>query len=252
MPEEPAWARRGDADIWAPEAIRVGDRYVLYFSARHATLRRPDGLTLCVGAAVADRPDGPFTPLPQPLSCSPPHGVIDASPFRDADGALWLLLKTDGNCCDTPIRILAARLTPDGLACASEPVVVEGLTNDQPWEGGVIEAPQMVVRDGRHVMIYAGNDFGARDYAVGYALCDGPTGPCVDGADNPILSRDSEGRPNGPGHPSIFAWGGRDWIAYHVWRPSIGGQPRYRAMRIAPLEWRDGRPVVGAAAVVQP
>ena len=83
MPTPPPWARRDRPDIWAPEAIRIGDRYVLYFSARHASQTRPDGLTLCVGAAVSAAPEGPFVPQAEPLTCGGPLGVIDASPSRN-------------------------------------------------------------------------------------------------------------------------------------------------------------------------
>lgn len=239
MPRAPGWARRREPDIWAPEAIAAGGRYVLFFSARHATKRRPDGLTLCVGAAVADRPEGPFVAQPGPLTCGGEHGAIDASPFRDLDGTLWLYVKTDGNCCGAPIRVIVQKLSADGLRLEGRPTVLDGVTNDAAWEGNVIEAPEMERHGGQYVLFYAGNDYGGDRYALGYAICSGPVGPCVDAAENPILKG---GRGvTGPGHQSVFHWRGRDWIAFHGWRV---GPPRYRATYIAPLSWEGGRPVV--------
>ena len=168
MPERPPWARRKDPDIWAPEVMRIGAKYVLFFSARHATRKRPDGLTLCVGAAVAASPTGPFVPQSKPLTCGGKTGVIDASPFRDGD-RLWLYVKTDGNCCGEPILILALPLSADGLRRVGEPYAVAGLTNDQPWEHHVIEAPQMITHHGRYFMFFSANDYGAERYATGYA-----------------------------------------------------------------------------------
>lgn len=243
MPTVPPWALPSKPDIWAPEAIRIDDRYVLYFSARHATRMRPDGRTLCVGVAVATAPEGPFVPQAQPLTCGGEHGVIDASPFRDDDGALWLYVKTDGNCCDTPTTVLALRLATDGLHASSEPVAMRGITNDLAWEGRVVEAQQMVRTGQRYRLFYAGNDYGGADYAIGYANCEGPAGPCRDAVENPILRSDA-GDPVlvGPGHPSVFEHDGHAWITYHGWRQDRGG--RYRSMYIHRLDWVDGRPVI--------
>jgi GH43 family beta-xylosidase len=244
MPSVPRWALQDEPDIWAPEAIRIGDRYVLYFSARHATRMRKDGRTLCIGAAIAADPMGPFTPLAQPLTCGGEHGVIDASPFRDGT-ALWLYVKTDGNCCGVPTTFQVLRLAPDGFGVIDAPVVLRGIANDRDWEGRVVEAPQMVARDGRYLLFYAGNDYGNARYATGYAVCDGPTGPCRDAAENPILrNARSNGAPVGPGHQSVFEYRGRTWIAYHGWRPAREGHKRYRAMYIEPLDWIDGRPII--------
>ncbi len=248
MPTPPAWARRDRPDIWAPEVIQIGDRYVLYFSARHASLSRPDGLTLCVGAAVASAPQGPFVPQAEPLTCGGPLGVIDANPFRDGQD-LWLYVKTDGNCCNVPVTLVAQRLSADGLSLEGEPATVSGFTNDAPWEGKVVEATQMVVRDGRYHLFYSANDFGGRDYATGYALCEGPVGPCRDAERNPILASTPGLRGLvGPGHTSAFDWNGETWIAYHGWRrPLTDGGWGYRALYIDRIDWTDSGPVVTPA-----
>lgn len=241
MPELPRWVRSDSPDIWAPEVMKIGEKYVMYFAGRHKIRMRPDGLTLCVGVAVADKPEGPFKPQSAPLTCGGELGAIDASPFRDGDD-LWLYVKTDGNCCGVPIGIIVQRLTPDGLHLAGQPALVEGVTNDQPWEGGVVEGEQMIKHDGQYYMIYAANDYGSDKYATGYALCAGPVGPCQDAAENPIL----KSAPDliGPGHQSVFEFQGRTWIAYHGWRNTENTRKRYRAMYISPLDWVNGKPVI--------
>lgn len=251
MPRAPAWAFRERPDIWAPEAIRVGDTYVLYFSARHATRMRPDGRTLCVGAAVAASAAGPYVAQDAPLTCGGEHGVIDASPFLDG-GVLWLHVKTDGNCCGVRTEVQALRLEPDGLAIDGEPRTVAGMVNDAPWEGGVVEAPQMLRIDGGYMMVFAGNDYGDARYATGYATCAGPAGPCVDAPGNPLL-HSVDGGPVGPGHPGVFRFRDRRWIAYHGWRPAKDGGRRHRAMYISRLDVADdGRLVVGPAINARP
>jgi beta-xylosidase len=244
MPTVPPWAYAPDPSIWAPEAIEADGRYVLFFSARHATRMRPDGRTLCVGAAVSIAPEGPFVPQPEPLTCGGEHGVIDASPFRDG-ADLWLHYKTDGNCCGSPTLVLAQRLSADGLQLVGESTVLQGIAADNAWEGAVIEAPQMVRAEGGYWLFYAGNDYGGRRYATGYARCEGPAGPCVDAPENPILQSGADpNAPIGPGHPNVFQYDGRSWIAYHGWRDLSSRRNRYRALYIERLDWSSGSPRV--------
>ncbi|ESQ82606.1 glycoside hydrolase family 43 protein [Asticcacaulis benevestitus] len=241
MPVLPRWVKSSAPDIWAPEVMKIGEKYVMYFTGRHKTRMRPDGLTLCVGVAVADKPEGPFRSRSAPLTCGGELGVIDPSPFRDGDD-LWIYVKSDGNCCGVPIGIIAQRLSNDGLKLAGHPALVAGVTNDQSWEGGVVEGEQMIKHEGHYYMIFAANDYGSDTYATGYAVCAGPAGPCHDAEDNPILK--SQPDVSGPGHQSVFEFQGRNWIAYHAWRHIEDSRRRYRALYISPLDWVDGKPVV--------
>ena len=50
------------------------------------------------------------------------------------------------------------------------------ISNDQPWEGGVVEAPFMWQQDGRYYLFYSGNMYGTPEYGVGYAVADCPEG----------------------------------------------------------------------------
>lgn len=241
MPALPGWVNRGQPDVWAPEVARVGDRYLLYFTGRHASLRRRDGPTLCIGAAVAANPAGPFVPEAKPLLCDGFRmGVIDATVVADA-GRLWMIAKTDGNCCGVATRFVSVPLTADGLATAGPPTEIAGVFANQRWEGAVVEAPTMVRHDGQLYLFYSANDFGGANYAAGYARCDTPAGPCEEDAGNPILSAADAtlGGLNGPGHQSLFQVGGRTLIAYHGW--VTGGGPRRRALFVDELRWEGGR-----------
>lgn len=221
--------------------MRVGETYVLHFSARHATITRPDGLTLCVGAAVADRPEGPFRAMPAPLTCGGAEGVIDASPFADGDDR-WLYMKTDGNCCHARVRFLAQRLSPDGLRLRGRATSIAGLASDRTWEGNVVEAPEMRRHKGQLAMFFAANNYADARYAVGFARCASPSGPCEQARENPILA--SRAGLIGPGHECVFDWRGQSWMAFAAWRE---GAPRYRAMYIAPMGWEAGVPRVRIA-----
>ncbi|MDP8994615.1 MAG: glycoside hydrolase family 43 protein [Pseudomonadota bacterium] len=251
LPVLPGWATAGFT--WAPEVLPLGGRFILYFTARHSRTSQQ-----CIGAAVSADPRGPFVPHGDaPLVCQ--HelgGTIDASPFRDADGQLYLYFKNDGNhpTARRATEIWGQRLAPDGLAVLGEPVSLA--RNDQEWEGHIVEAPFMVRRGDRYILFFSANDFAwhawqpLSRYATGFARCEGPLGPCADAPENPILA--SRRRPDclsGPGHPMVFEANGRQYMAFHAW--ATGSNCRSagdaRQMHIARIEWRGDVPVVGGA-----
>ena len=108
MPDLPKWAAPGRT--WAPEVLRLGNRYLLYFTAQE----RKSGLQ-CVGVAEAAEPRGPFRATSDdPLVCQRAlGGTIDPSPFRDSDGSLHLLYKSDGN---NPRVLVPSRIYTQRLA----------------------------------------------------------------------------------------------------------------------------------------
>lgn len=224
---------------WAPEVLARGDgTYVLYYTA-----------VLCVGAATATRPLGPFVDrAPQPLVCQRANGgSIDASPFRDDDGKLYLVWKNDGNSVGQPTLIWAQRLSADGLHLVGRRVAIE--RNDAVWEAGVVEAPTLWKQRGRYYLFYSGNAYDTDQYAVGYATCAGPLGPCRDAPENPILK--SGCGADGPGHNALLRVGSTTWIVYHAWpRGKVGTK---RVLRIDPLRWKGGKPVVkGPTCAAEP
>jgi beta-xylosidase len=247
MPKLAPWTLHGRT--WAPEVIRRADgKYVLYFTARSFDLDAQ-----CVGRAVASSPAGPFVRGgSRPLVCQKKEGgSIDASPFRDSNGALYLLWKNDGNCCGKPTHIYAQRLTRDGLRLVGKRTRIE--RNDRPWESTTVEAPTMFREGSRYFLFYSGNVYNTTAYAVGYARCRGPSGPCADSKDNPILS--SACRAVGPGHQAIVRdRRGRTWLVYHAWPPDkIGAVRPGRQLWIDRLEWRAGEPLVrGPTCTPQP
>ena len=60
---------------------------------------------------------------------------------------------------------------------ANEAVSFMVLTNDQEWEGHLIEGPFVTRQRGRYWLFYAGNDFASPGYGIGVALADRPLGP---------------------------------------------------------------------------
>ena len=247
MPDLAEWGNRGKT--WAPEVLRREDgAYVLYYTATSAGSGKQ-----CIGRAIADSPEGPFIDeSEEPLVCQADEGgSIDASPFRDGDGSPYLLWKNDGNCCGLDTFIYSQKLSPDGLSLGGEPERL--MKQDAAWEGQLVEAPLMWERDGEHYLFFSGNAFDSESYAVGYARCEGPSGPCEKASENPIL-KTSDGAA-GPGHVAIVEDGeGKTWMAYHAWpRDAVGSKIPGRTFWIDELAWEDGHPTVkGPTGGAQP
>ncbi|MBB6227778.1 glycoside hydrolase family 43 protein [Polymorphobacter multimanifer] len=249
MPELPRWAQQGWT--WAPEVMQLGGRYLMYFTARERTSQRQ-----CTGVAHSNNPRGPFvSEADEPLLCQRElGGTIDANPFQDADGQLYLYFKPDANAVGKPTEIMVQRLTPDGLQLVGEQELL--LRNDKPWEAHVIEAPTMVRQGDSYILFYSANHFGwekhqrLSPYAIGHARCDTPMGPCTEAPGNPLLqsvNNRQAGCLSGPGHQAIFEAGGRQYMVFHAHaaRPGCRNAHSGRQMYVAPLLWQDGEPVLG-------
>ena len=246
MPVLAPWVKAGRT--WAPEVMRVGNRWLLYYTASHRGKN-----VQCIGVASADNPRGPFRDSSaEPMVCQfDLGGTIDANPFRDADGKLYLYYKSDGNAVGKGTAIWGQQMTADGLKVIGAPV--EMSKDDKKWEMKVVEAPTMVRSPTGYAMFYSAGYYGwnAEDrispYSMGYASCAGPLGPCKDAPENPILHsfRDREaGCLSGPGHQSIFQAGGRSFITFHAWAATSGCRKLEdeRYLYVAPLFWKDGKP----------
>jgi beta-xylosidase len=241
MPALAPWVRLSQPHVWAPEVMYIEDQYVLYYTARSREADRQ-----CLGIAVSDRPDGGFRDTSdEPFICQVEEGgSIDANPYRDDDGTLYLYWKNDGNCCGRPTYIYVQEMTPDGLDLVGEAERL--IRNDRPWEAHVIEAPSMLKHNDTYYLFYSANNYGGVEYAVGYAVCEGPMGPCEKAPENPILSALLENPPViGPGHQTFVEHNDQLWIVYHAWEiTSAGTRGDRRFMWIDRMAWEDSRPVV--------
>lgn len=243
LPALPSWVDLSNANVWAPEVIRIDDQYLLYYTARDKKTNRQ-----CIGLAISDAPQGPFRDRSDaPFICQAKEGgSIDASPFRDEDGKLYLYWKNDGNCCQLATYIYVQELSADGTELVGEPVRL--IRNDQPWHGPVVEAPTMWRRGDRYYLFYSGNVFAGEKYAVGYAVCETPLGPCVDAEENPILVSDMTTQPLvvGPGHQTVIMdEAGETWLVYHAWQVTRGGSlTSNRQVWLDRITWEEDRPVI--------
>lgn len=130
----------------------------------------------------------------------------------------------------TPIH--AQRLNEQGELIGHDTVV---LTNDQEWEGHLIEGPWISYQQGRYWLFYAGNDFGTPAYGIGVAVADHPLGPYVKQA-QPLLK--STRTWWAPGHASVApGLDGHPQLFFHAFYPGTGGYNAFRALLTTPLRF---------------
>jgi beta-xylosidase len=229
LPKLPAWSSPGG--VWAPAVLSRPGGFVLYYTTR---AHHPD--RECLSRAVSKEPVGPFVDDSSgPLVCPPDGGAIDPSPFVAADGRAYLLWKSDATA-----GIVAQELAPDGLTLIGDQQPI--LQADQAWEGGVVEAPSMVGYNGRYYLFYSGNNWSTASYAIGYAVCASPTGPCTKPADGPWLA--STAKAEGPGGEDVFVdERGQLWMTLHAWvRGKVGYPQGARNLFVVRLTFLDGAP----------
>jgi beta-xylosidase len=249
LPTLGSWAKTGFT--WAPEVMELGGKYLLYYTASDSRKNAQ-----CVGVAVAADPFGPFVDdRPEPIVCQTAlGGTIDASPLRDSDGKLYLYFKNDGNRVHARTSLWGQPLAADGLSLTGQPV--ELLKDDQKWQERVVEAPTMIHSPLGYELFFSGGFFGwnpeeggLSPYAMGYASCAGPLGPCTAAKENPILHSFSDreaGCLSGPGHQSIFQVGARTFMSFHAWQATSGCRKAgdWRELYIAPIFLKDGKPQI--------
>ena len=248
LPVVGTWADGNDWTNWAPGVLEVSPtRAVLFYAAKRLGTGQQ-----CIGRAVAATVAGPFVDtFGAPLICDTVSAAglwsIDPSPFRDADGKLYLLWRQDFG---SPVGNRAAirQLDPDGASFAPGTVEVSLLARAAGgWEDPVLENPSLVRAQGRYWLFYSANRWETASYAVGYAECTSVLGPCTrrTGA-APWLP--SLGKMLGPGGQDFFTdAAGATWMSVHGWvSPDVGYPTGKRELWVYRFGLDGGVPVVSA------
>jgi len=215
--KEASW---GVADFWAPEVVLYNGTYHMHYSARWGTNQ-----SLRIGVAVADLPTGPFVDLFNHPMFDFGYAAIDGHVFIDDDGRKYFYYSRD--CSENIVdgrhesHLYVTELNDDLVSFKGEPLLIT--KPEQDWEirsGNEWrwnEGPFVLKHNRQYYLMYSANFYAGRDYSVGYAVADYPTGPFVKASHNPILfSTNSE--ISGPGHNSVTTSpnGKELFIVYHI------------------------------------
>jgi Glycosyl hydrolases family 43 len=237
------WATRApdNGAAWSPSMIEAGDEYYLFYAAWDPSVSH-----YCVGVAVSLSPMGPYVDHSAgPIVCQPSlGGSIDPDVYEDAAGNYYLAWKNnDGYNSTTPATLWASHVVFDTYGAELVGSTSPLLTQNRWWET-TIEHPDMVPLGGRWLLFFSGGLWENSSYAISYANCQGPLGPCADPNTTPVFG--SEGEVAGPGAPSIFTdTTGTLWMAYNAWTAGAVGYPEgARSLRMDPLCLVDNTPVL--------
>jgi hypothetical protein len=237
------WAGR---QMWAPDAAEKGGKYYLYFPAKD----KQD--VFRIGAAVGDRPEGPFTAQPEPIAGT---FSIDPAVFKDMDGRHYMLFggiwggqlqrwatgayKAEDvyPANDRPaLTAKIARLGDDMITLAEAPKDVVVLDEQgKPLMAGdnsrrFFEASWLHKYNGTYYFSYSTGD----THFIVYATGTSPYGPFTYRGKilEPVLGWTN--------HHSIVEFGGKWWLFYHDAQIS-GGQTHLRNIKVTELKYRpDG------------
>lgn len=152
------WVRPNSYSMWAPDCIERNGKYYFYFpTAAKDTITYGRGFA--IGVAVADKPEGPYTPEVTPIIGV--HG-IDPNVFIDKDGQAYLYWSA-GN-------IYGAKLKSNMLELDSKVDTLKALPTK-----GLKEGPYLFERKGIYYLTYphVENKTERLEYAIG----DNPLGP---------------------------------------------------------------------------
>jgi len=206
FPDPPSWA---EGSFWAPEISEYKGKFYVFYTARKR------GGPLCVASASSDAPAGPYHDN-GPLMCQE-DGSIDAFPVIDENGVRYLIWKEDGNSRNQPTPLWAQPLSEDGTTLIGEPKEI--LRNERTsWEGGVVEGPFVLRRNGHFYIFYSGNACcGLKcNYALGVARSEKLLGPYEKSPRNPLVRSNSTWKC--PGHGSVVTdQQGRTFLLYHAY-----------------------------------
>lgn len=261
QPDRNSWANRS---FWAPEVIYHKDaqgagKYYMFYNA----MDRYNGDTQSIGLAVSDNPQGPFVqwadtnsdgrkvslqdvyldftlmPKDHPLyddNATRPFmkpgsiKVIDASPFVDDDGQIYLYFCHDLGSGYNKSEIWGMKLkdffTPDystvtRLTETNKKNVGSNVAIDTEATGNnVNEAPFMIKHDGKYYLTYSINSFTDKSYSVAQAIGTSPLGEFTKKtlAEGGIIlaSEQAWDHMSGTGHHSFAKAGDELFMMYHA------------------------------------
>ena len=221
LPVKPAWANQTQ-NFWAPHVSFADGKYFMYYSAD------PNQRTgLCLAAATATSPAGPFTDKGAPLKCGSGFVNIDPMAFDDPQTGKLLLYWGSGF---EPIKaqeLAADRINFAANSQASNLIFPINSTDPNMYRD-LVEGAWVTFRNGFYYMFFSGDDCcTSAHYAILVARSTSATGPFeVLPENNGVIVKGND-KWIGPGHNSVIRDDkSSDWLVYHAFHPNNRGRGR--------------------------
>jgi beta-xylosidase len=274
--------------FWAPEAYHVKDRYYMVYSAQWRDNPTNEKENFRVGAAVSDKPGGPFRDVRNAPLFDPGYPAIDADVLFDTDGRMYMFYS---RCCyKHPVEselaewarkeklyseieeswIYGVEVKPDFSGIIGEPVMmlrppVTLADKSTAWENLSVtthevnrrwtEGPTAFKHGDTYYLMYSANHYLGENYSLGYATAKHPLGPYTKAANNPVLRKNTDrgGVVSGPAHNCVtLSPDGTEMMCLYAGRTAATGSERVLLMDRMEIR-RDGTLVVhGPTTTPQP
>jgi arabinan endo-1,5-alpha-L-arabinosidase len=247
----PDWVRaivpRFRGSYWAPDVVKLGDRYLLFYSASTFGSQR-SAIGLATNAAL-DPADPNFKWEDRGIviesNRGSPYNAIDPAALVDDAGRLWLAFGSFWG------GIYEIELDP-ATGKPLDPAKPATHLARNP-DSDEIEAAYLHHRDGKYYLFVSWGKCcrGVEStYNIRVGRGDAAAGPFVDRAGKPLadgggtLLLATEGPRIGPGHPSIFTENGVDFLCYHYYDGDRRGRPTLglRELNWTPDGWPEFKP----------
>ncbi|TAL00993.1 MAG: arabinan endo-1,5-alpha-L-arabinosidase [Verrucomicrobia bacterium] len=247
--QSPLWttdvAPRNFGRFWAPDVIKLRDRYLLYYSvsswgSRESAIALATSPTLDSAAPNYGWQDRGIVVR---TTTNSNHNAIDPSVMQDRDGRLWLAFGSYW----TGIKLI--ELDPaTGLRIA---------TNSPMYSLASHESIEAACLHQRGNFYYLFVNWGQccrgtnSTYEIRVGRSENITGPYLDRDGKDLMKSGgtlflgTAGARIGPGHAGILTVNGKDFVSFHFYNPANRGRG---TLAIEPLHWTaDGWPDVKPA-----
>jgi len=223
LAEPPVWAKTC-RKFWAPQVVKVGNLYRLYYSAEPDT---KDGM--CLALAVSDRPYN-FLDIGKPLA------QVPGSTYRMIDPCFFYDIKTGKNLlyygsAHSPVSVV--EVADDGYSIISQPKNVllpkPGVKFETLREGAFVTYQQKY--DRYFLWVSGDNTWAENGYAISVFWSDDPQKEFQPIPGNHIILKPNE-HWDAPGQNCVLTDAAEnDWIFYHAVDPAdrfIAGTDRFK------------------------
>ena len=197
------WVRPNSYSMWAPDCVYRNGKYYFYFPSAPAA-----GGGFAVGVAIADNPEGPFVPEPEPIK-----GIngIDPCVLQASDGNAYIFWG-NGRCAKLKenMKELADDNPRETVKWGNREVEMVGVNCLQGLPNRQAEGPFAFEYNGNYYLTYP--YVRENTEVLGYAMSKNPMGPYE--YKGLIMAE----HPNGcwTNHHSIVNYKGQWYLFYHT------------------------------------